>query len=66
MNFLIRACRPGGRLGTKRLLFQCPAQVEQDGTLTHCRNCPDAVVKHGGLVPLCISDKVIGGQPQFQ
>lgn len=60
LKFLARACRPGGRLGAKRLLFQCPAQIEADGTLTHCRNCPDAVVKHGGLVPLCISDKVVG------
>lgn len=58
MRFLIQACRPGGSLGAKRLLFQYPAQVEEDGTLTHCLNCPDAVVKGGGLVPLCISDKV--------
>lgn len=58
MKFLIQSCRPGDKLGTKRLLFQCPAQIEADGTVTHCENCPDAVAKNGGLVPLCISDKV--------
>ena len=57
-RFLTRVFRPGVRLGAKRLLFQCPAQIEEDGTLTHCLNCPDAVVKNGGLVPLCISDRV--------
>ena len=59
MKFLIGSCRPGSKLRTKRLLFQCPAQIENDGSLTHCENCPDAVAKNGGLVPLCISDKVI-------
>lgn len=57
MKFLFRALLPG-HLSVKRLLFQCPAQLEPDGTLRHCLNCPDAVVKNGGLVPLCISDRV--------
>lgn len=59
LKFLLGACRPGGKLGAKRLLFQCPAQIEADGTVTHCLNCPDAVAKNGGLVPLCISDRVL-------
>lgn len=58
LKFALRSCRPGARLGTKRLLFQCPAQIDEDGTLTHCRNCPDAVVKQGELVPVCISDRM--------
>jgi pyruvate-formate lyase-activating enzyme len=58
LSFALRSCRPGARFGTKRLLFQCPAQIDEDGTLTHCRNCPDAVVKRGELVPVCISDRV--------
>lgn len=57
-GFLARAGRAGGRFGAKRLLFQNPAQIEEDGTLTHCLNCPDAVAKNGELVPLCISDRV--------
>lgn len=57
MKFFFKALMPG-KLSVKRLLFQCPAQIEADGTLTHCLNCPDAVVKNGGLVPLCISDRV--------
>lgn len=58
MKFLIQSWRPGSTLRTKRLLFQCPAQIDADGSVTHCRNCPDAVAKNSGLVPLCISDKV--------
>lgn len=58
LRYLAAALRPGGMVRTKRLLFQCPAQIEADGTVTHCENCPDAVAKNGGLVPLCISDKV--------
>lgn len=58
MKFLLQSCRPGVKLGAKRLLFQCPAEVSADGTVTHCRNCPDAVLKRGELVPICISDRV--------
>ncbi len=58
MKFLFGSLLFPGRLGAKRLLFQCPAEVEADGTVVHCRNCPDAVVKNGELVPVCLADKV--------
>ena len=58
VKFLIGALLSPGRLGAKRLLFQNPAEVEADGTVVHCANCPDAVVKNGELVPVCIADKV--------
>lgn len=56
MRFLAQCCRPNSRLGVKRLLFQCPADIKEDGSVVHCLNCPDAVVKEGKLVPVCISD----------
>jgi pyruvate-formate lyase-activating enzyme len=58
MNFLLGSLLSPGRLGAKRLLFQCPAEVEADGTIVHCKNCPDAVVKNGELIPVCLADKV--------
>jgi len=58
MKFLIGSLLSPGRLGAKRLLFQCPAEVEADGTVVHCENCPDAVVKNGELIPVCLADKV--------
>lgn len=52
------AMRPGSRLAAKRLLFQWPATVDESGRVIHCGCCPDAVLKDGHLVPLCISDLV--------
>ena len=54
---LARSSQRGTTLRTKRLLFQCPANLNQDGTVVHCAHCPDAVVRHGRLVPVCISDQ---------
>ncbi|MBN2360425.1 MAG: radical SAM protein [Deltaproteobacteria bacterium] len=51
----------GRPLLTKRLLFQCPAQVAADGRVIHCACCPDACHKQGRLVPICISDYVDNG-----
>ncbi len=48
----------GARLSAKRLLFQRPATVDDQGRLIHCHCCPDAVVKDGHMVPLCICDRV--------
>jgi len=48
---------------TKRLLFQCPAQVAADGRVIHCVCCPDACHKQGRLVPICIADYVDNPQP---
>jgi len=53
-----RAKKPGVLLRTKRLLFQNPAQLTADGRLVHCKWCPDAVLKGGGLVPVCVADHV--------
>lgn len=53
-----RAGMPDARLTTKRLLFQNPAELTSDGRLIHCKWCPDAVLKGGGLVPVCVSDHV--------
>lgn len=48
----------GARLTAKRLLFQNPAELTADGKLIHCKSCPDAVLKNGVLVPVCITDNV--------
>lgn len=61
MGLLARSLLPGRRLRTKRLLFQCPAQVGGDGALTHCAHCPDATVVNGKLVPVCVCDLVQPG-----
>lgn len=59
LKLLGQASRPGGRLSAKRFLFQRPAAFDEQGRVVHCQCCPDAVVKEGHLVPLCISDQVV-------
>lgn len=57
-KFLNEINEKKGTLKVLRLLFQSPAQLSKDGELTFCDNCPDAVIKNGKLVPVCISDRV--------
>ncbi len=56
LGLLIQALR--GPLRVKRFLLQVPADLDAEGRLVFCRDCPDAVVRHGRLVPVCISDRV--------
>jgi len=53
----------GADIRAKRLLIQNPAEIAADGRVVHCRHCPDAVLKNGHLVPVCISDCVQGNKP---
>ena len=60
LALIASAVLPAAHLGAKRLLFQWPASLDEHGRLVHCASCPDAVLKDGRLVPLCISDRVVG------
>ena len=55
--FLRSALRNGNPLLAKRILFQCPAEVDAAGRIIHCAHCPDAVIQEGRLVPVCLTDK---------
>ena len=58
-NLLIKGLLPGTSLRWLRIVFQCPAEALEDGRIVHCMNCPDAVVKNGKLVPVCLCDQVV-------
>lgn len=58
LKFLSRSRRTGNVLKVKRIAFQHAATKTADGRLIHCRNCPDAVLKNGRLVPVCVTDFV--------
>ena len=58
MELVRRSGKPGVHLTTKRILFQNPAELTADGRLIHCEWCPDAVLKDGALVPVCVADTV--------
>jgi hypothetical protein len=56
LRLLLTAIRPGRPLRAKRLLLQLPARVDAGGRLVHCDHCPDATVRNGRLVPVCVVD----------
>ncbi len=62
-RLLARSFGNGRTLRAKRLLVQSPAQLDPDGRLRHCRECPDASIRHGRLVPCCIADRILEGTP---
>jgi len=55
---LIRSLVPGHCLETKHLVFQEGPGFDGE-QLVICRDCPDATLKEGRLVPLCLTDKVV-------
>ncbi|HSA95108.1 MAG TPA: hypothetical protein VLJ16_03600, partial [Acidobacteriota bacterium] len=59
---LARLFRRAGSLKGLRLHFiaiQVPPELETDGTIKIiCRDCPDATIRNGRLVPVCLADLV--------
>lgn len=49
----------GDSLKSLRILVQTGAELDESGNLIYCESCPDAVVKNGTLVPVCIADRVV-------
>jgi hypothetical protein len=58
LRFLARLRARGARLVQKSLIFQQGPNLAPDGTLEICRECPDATVRNGRLVPVCLADIV--------
>jgi pyruvate-formate lyase-activating enzyme len=47
---------PGARLSQKSLVFQQGPNVSKHGKIEFCKDCPDATVRDGQLVPVCMAD----------
>lgn len=56
LRFWQAARRRDANAHAKRILFQQPATIGDDGRVIHCRACPDAVLIEGRLVPACLCD----------
>lgn len=54
----LKSLNPKYTLYEKHILIQQGPSVTSDGVIEHCRNCPDATIKNGELIPVCIVDKV--------
>lgn len=57
-RFLTRLLRPGARIHQKSFVFQEGPHVTADGRIDGCKDCPDATVRNGKLVPVCMADMV--------
>ncbi len=56
LGFVARAVLGRRRMALKALCFQQGPNLTEDGEVEHCRDCPDATVRHGKLVPVCMVD----------
>ncbi len=57
-RFVTRLFKPGSKIHSKVLVFQKPPNMAPNGDIEICKDCPDATVRNGEIVPLCIADIV--------
>ena len=55
-KFLRHLFRRGTRIHSKVFVFQKPPNLTADGEIEACKDCPDATVRDGKIVPLCLAD----------
>lgn len=48
--------KPGARIRSKVFIVQQAPNLSETGEIEHCKNCPDATVRNGKIVPLCLAD----------
>lgn len=53
------AAGPGAALRDKHIVFQRAPALSSDGRVLFCRDCPDATILDGRLVPSCLSDRIV-------
>jgi hypothetical protein len=56
LRFLALLVKPGCLIQHKSLVFQQFPTATTAGELEHCLDCPDATLRHGRLVPVCMAD----------
>ncbi len=55
-RFLRNLFRRGSRIHSKVLVFQKPPNLTAGSEIEACKDCPDATVRDGEIVPLCLAD----------
>ncbi len=56
LRFLWRLWRPGTRIQSKVVVVQQLPNLTEEGEIEYCENCPDATVREGEIVQLCMAD----------
>jgi hypothetical protein len=57
LHMLWRSMTAGRKLWAKHLLLMSPGGLTADGQVVYCRDCPDATIHAGRLLPPCLSDR---------
>jgi hypothetical protein len=55
---MLRHAMGGRDLVSKHIVFQQGPTPDASGELSVCRDCPDAAVVNGQLLPVCLSDRI--------
>lgn len=56
-KFLTRLLKPGSKIFHKSFTYQLTGPtLNADGSIEYCKDCPDATVRDGKLVPVCMAD----------
>ncbi len=58
LSFIAASLVPGRTLVEKHIVFQEGPEWLPDGSIDFCRDCPDATIRNGHLVPLCLADRI--------
>jgi Radical SAM superfamily len=56
LRFMLRLTRSGAEIHQKSFVFQQGPNVTANGDIEICKDCPDATIRNGKLVPLCMAD----------
>jgi hypothetical protein len=56
LSFLVRLFIPGSHIHHKSFTFQQGPTCTEDGGIEYCKDCPDATVRNGTMVPVCLAD----------
>lgn len=56
LRFLSGLLRPRTAIHSKVFVFQQPPNLTADGQVELCKNCPDATIRNGQVVPVCMAD----------
>ncbi len=56
LRFLARLKEAGTSIQSKVLVFQQLPNLTRHGGIEYCENCPDATVRNGRILPLCLAD----------
>ncbi len=57
--FLSRLILPKSHILYKDITVQQGPKFAEDGQLEYCRDCPDATIRNGHLVPVCLADVLV-------